>query len=91
MRWIAPVLILAAHPAAATCLALDRMLETLHRQFAEAPVFAGAGPMGATVVTAAPDGSTFSVLSVHPDGIACLIGDGDGWSVPPPPRPGKDG
>lgn len=93
MRFLPLVALLLLLPtqAAAECLDLDRILQRLARYFGEVPVFAGAGDMDATIITAAPDGTTFTVLVVHPDGTACMIGNGDGWSVARTPPAGKEG
>lgn len=93
MRYMPVIALLLLLPtqAAAGCLDLDLILQRLARHFGEMPVFAGAGDMGATIVTAAPDGTTFTVLSVQADGTACMIGKGDGWSLARPAPAGKDG
>ncbi|MFZ5749898.1 MAG: hypothetical protein ACOY5U_02410 [Pseudomonadota bacterium] len=94
MRPLVALLLLLPTQAAAECLDLDRILQRLDRYFGEVPVFAGAGDagdVGATIVTAAPDGTTFTVLVVRPDGTACMIGAGNGWSIARPAPAGKEG
>lgn len=93
MRWIALLLtfLLAAPANALVCVPLGGALAQLGSGFGETPVFQGVLANGAVVITAAADGGTFTVLLVTPDGAACEIASGDGWSAAPATHLGKDG
>ncbi|WP_413874146.1 hypothetical protein [Albidovulum sp.] len=92
MKTIAALLlILAAGPAGAECLPLADALASLAGRWQEVPVFTGAFDGGAWIVTAAPDGGSFTVLFVRSDGSACPAGAGEGWAAAPLAPAGKEG
>lgn len=69
-----------AHAQSAQCAGLADVLEGLDRNYGEGIVWQGsAGPEVQIMVTAKPDGSTWSLLMVQ-DKVACLMGSGTGWS-----------
>lgn len=78
--WLA---LLAPFAALAECLPFDEALTLLASDSGEVPIFAGISGEGTVVIVAAPDGGTFTILGVTPDGKACGMGYGDGWSITP--------
>jgi hypothetical protein len=93
MRWIFFLLTFAlAQPAnALVCVPLDDALAHLAERWHETPVFTGAFEDGAWIVTAAPDGGSFTILRLTPDGMTCIAGAGEGWAAAPVTHSGKDG
>ncbi|MDO9525057.1 MAG: hypothetical protein Q7J57_05880 [Gemmobacter sp.] len=90
---LALVLLAAAPPAfAAACAPAEQVGAVLRDQFAEAPVGAGAIGDMVIVVLAGPEGS-WTILGVRPDGIACALMVGAGWTAATlaPARPGVPG
>lgn len=73
--------IFAAGPVSAECQALDAVIANLAERYQELPVFIGTAAEGAWMITAAPDGSTFTLLWIDRAGRACPIGAGDAWSA----------
>ncbi|WP_149589814.1 hypothetical protein [Tabrizicola flagellatus] len=62
------------------CLAVDRLLEALNASHGEEPVGQGETATGATLlIMVHPEGSTWSLVAVLPDGRACLLGYGTDW------------
>ena len=84
--------VILAQPASAlACLPIDDTLAHLAERWQEAPVFTGAFGGGAWIVTAAPDGGSYTILRLAPDGMTCIVGAGEGWAAAPLTQPGKDG
>lgn len=91
MKFIAALLlVLTAAPASATCVQLGDVLTHMAERWREVPQFVGTNDRGAWMITAAPDGTTFTVFLIE-DGIACLIGDGEAWSMAPSTPQGEEG
>lgn len=68
------------HAQTAQCAGLADVLEGLDRNYGESIVWQGnAGPDAVVMVTAKPDGSTWSLLMIQGT-VACLVGAGTGWS-----------
>ena len=84
-------LLILPFSAAAECMPFDDILQLLADGYGEAPIFTGVAPVGDVIVTAAPDGGTFTVLLLVPDGAACPVASGDGWSVKLPNAPDATG
>lgn len=82
-----------AHAARVVCGEWKAMEAALAKKFREGPIGEGVGGAGSSriVLYASPDGSSFSIFAVYPDGTACLIGGGIGWEMLPPPPSKKDG
>lgn len=90
-----PFLIAAlAWPAAGQtvqCAPLDQVVEGLEARWQETPV--ARGMQGADLIImvfASPDGATWSVLGISPDGTACLLASGADWQALPTSAPGED-
>lgn len=86
-------LIVAALPARAQtspqCGAWPDVAAALSARYGEAVLFEGEpGPGGPRVViTAKPDGTTWTALSVDPSGLACIRAAGGGWHTGTLPAP----
>ena len=75
-----------AQPAA--CGELDKMLETLRRDYHESPVASGTTRSGAPLfVLASPSGS-WTIVVIIPSGAACIASAGQEWKAIKPPEPG---
>lgn len=64
----------------AVCLPLDRLREELRTKFGEEEV--GGGIVGETAITllfVSPDGDTWSIAMLSPDGQACVVAGGSDW------------
>jgi hypothetical protein len=64
----------------AVCLPLDRLREQLKTKFNEDEV--GGGIVGETAITllfASPDGDTWTIVMLSPDGNACVVAGGSDW------------
>lgn len=87
--WAAPMMAVAQAPQ---CAPLDRMVEGLANGWQEAPV--GRGMQGGELIVmvfAAPEGETWTIIGVGPDGTACLLASGAAWETLPRPAPGVEG
>ncbi len=88
----AAALALSATPTLAQgpCAPVAAVLSLLEKNAGEVPAANGRDERGyIAVLTLAPGGS-YSVLAVRPDGIACLLSTGAGWSATAPKPPGKE-
>lgn len=88
---IAVMLALLAAPAVAQtgCAPRAVMLERLARDFKEAPVAGGViGTTQMIELLVSPQGG-WTILATRPDGIACMIATGTGWSEARPKKKGK--
>lgn len=95
----ATVLILCAFAAAgraqaqAQCAGLADVLAGLSARWSEQVLWQG-GAQGGTsfAITVNPDGTTWTALMLRPDGLACVVASGTGWTAGPTPKaPGGDG
>ena len=96
--WLAAAtLLLASAPtsgraAGSSCAGQADVLADLKTRFDEELRWSGlttSGPLLA--LTLAPDGTTWTLMVVRPDGMACLLAAGDGWADRPAQAPGEDG
>ncbi len=83
-------------PAMPACLPLDRMLATLSSEFSERPLFEAVTNDGSRMmVTANPDGTTWSAMTVDHAASACLRIVGTSWragaGTPVVPPAGTEG
>lgn len=62
------------------CAPLTVWVKGLQNRFAEIDIGGGRiGPQLVARVFASPDGATFTILAVNPNGLACLVLSGDDW------------
>lgn len=64
----------------AVCLPLDRLRDELKTKFNESEV--GGGIVSETAITllfASPDGDTWTIAMLSPDGQACVVAGGSDW------------
>lgn len=74
-----------------SCGPVDQVVEALTGEYHEVLVGTGAGPNGTRLlVFAHPDGTTWTVLGLLPDGKACFIASGTDWKAAPPTPPGSE-
>lgn len=81
-------------PAAAQmqCLSWPAAMEQLADTWGESPMWEGSrAGLGAFVVLANPDGSSWTVMLRRPDGQACAVASGETWALPAAPKPGEEG
>lgn len=89
LLWAVPMMAVAQTPQ---CAPLDRVVEGLANGWQEAPV--GRGMQGGELIVmvfAAPEGETWTIIGVGPDGTACLLASGAAWETLPRPAPGVEG
>ena len=68
----------------APCKPWREVAKYLGEHYAEHPVAVGLQPDGSLLqVFAAPTTSTWTLVSMRPDGMACLIGAGKAWELLP--------
>lgn len=90
-----PLLAAAFAPAAASaagpCYPRDELLALLAERYGERP--AGAGIAGGNLVEllTRPDGASWTILIVRPDGTACPAAAGEGWTDLRDEAPGVGG
>lgn len=64
------------------CAPLDQMLTLLADKYGEQLIGEGQGPNGTRLLTFAhPEGDTWTVVGVIPNGQACFIASGASWTV----------
>lgn len=63
------------------CVPLAALLDRLEARYGEAPVLLAVGPRGRILVTGAPDGSSWTVIEVVPDGVGCVRMEGEAWTA----------
>lgn len=67
------------------CGPADQVVELLSNKYGEELIGDGAGPNGTRLmVFAHPEGETWTVIGLMPDGTACFIATGTDWSLAPP-------
>jgi len=70
--------------AAPQCVAMDGMIQLLADRYGESVVGEGvAGGGSRLLIFTHPDGDTWSVVVVLPDGQACLMASGADWTMVP--------
>ncbi len=84
--------LLLASPALAQqgpCGPVDVVLKSLHDEAKEVPAGVGRDVRGVmAMMTPSPDGS-YSMLVIRPDGIACVLSTGEGWTPVEGKPPGR--
>lgn len=83
MRLVFLLALLAASPVGATCLPFDQALTVLRQNYGEVPLFAGRTSDSVFVIVADAGGTTFTLLSISPDGQACPVAAGQKWMIMP--------
>lgn len=74
-----------------SCAPVDQAVELLVTKYGEALVGVGDGPNGTRLfIFARPDGNTWTVLGLLPDGKACFIASGSNWEAAAPIPPGSE-
>lgn len=72
------------------CMPRDKIIEVLNTRYAEEPISRGLASGGQMVeVFSSADGSTWTLLLTAPDGISCMMAEGQGWSSLPGPTIGR--
>lgn len=66
------------------------ILGVLNRDYREEPVWTGRSGGDEVIVMANPDGSTWSVVTIEPSGMACMRAAGEGWQAGGPLVEGED-
>lgn len=80
----------AAHAQGPHCAPTDVVLEGLSNRYNETPVMKMDGTGGRyLLVFVSGDRGGWTVLDVHPNGIACQVAAGDGWERFEAPLPGQ--
>jgi hypothetical protein len=78
LGWSAPA------QAQSVCLPHAEVVKRLEAQFGEVPVAVGLGRDGRLVeVFAAADGATWTLAVVLPNGMSCVVADGEHWQPIP--------
>jgi len=77
---------------AAQCAPLASVMAQLSDQWKEVPVGRGLAAGGCSVLMlfADPEGVTWTILVVRPDGEACLLASVTNWETVVPPLPGTE-
>ena len=72
------------------CMPREKIVEMLDTRYAEAPVARGLDSGGRLVeVFSSNDGATWSLLLTAPNGMSCLMAEGQGWSALQGPLAGE--
>ena len=85
---IAAALPIAAH-AAGPCYPRDAIHAHLAERYGERPVGAGVTAGQLVELLVRPDGASWTILVIRPDGLACPVAAGEDWtgvSAPAPER-----
>ena len=78
----------ASASAQAVCGNRTDFIKQLGNRYAETPIALGLAGNGDLVqVFAAVDGATWTIIVTRPDGLSCLITEGEAWESLPPSRP----
>lgn len=85
------VMVRRAHSQENRCAPIQQVEAEALKNFGEVPI--GGGLITGDVIVqvlSAPDGSTFTIISVNKDGFACFLASGFGWEPGRnPTRPGR--
>jgi hypothetical protein len=74
-----------------SCAPVDQVVEVLANQYGEELVGDGVAPNGARLlVFARPDGASWTVLGLLPDGKACPVAAGTQWTSHERTKPGSE-
>lgn len=75
---------------ARACLDRAKLLERLDVRFQEAPIARGLMQTGGVLeALSSADGSTWSLVVTHPNGMSCLVASGRYWQEIAPTAPGE--
>jgi hypothetical protein len=67
---------------AAQCTSIADMTAILASQYQEELIARGGGPQGQELLTFVhPEGTTWTIVVVGPDGRACMLASGAGWTA----------
>jgi len=90
-----PLLAAAAVPstasAASPCYPRDELLALLAERYGERPAGAGISAGHLVELLARPDGASWTILVIRPDGVACPVAAGEGWTDLRPAAAPEDG
>jgi len=81
------VLCLSAQPSAAQvqmmCGDRGKVVSSLEKSYAEAPVSMGLASNGAVIEVFTSSKGTFTIVMTHPSGLSCLMAAGESWEELP--------
>jgi hypothetical protein len=78
--------------AATPCGARAEVLKQLSKKFKEAPVAVGLSSGGQLIeVLTSDSGSTWTIIVSQPNGMSCLVADGESWQQLKTPAKGEAG
>lgn len=81
---------IAGPAAAGSCFRRDAVVEHLRESFGERLVALGLASTGVLIeVFSAPDGTSWTIVVTHPNGISCPVADGERWQAVPTELPGE--
>lgn len=84
------VLLVQDAKAAPQCDAAEKVMQLLADQYGEERIGEGSAGGGQLLIFAHPDGDTWSVVVLLPDGQACLMASGADWTTIEPTPPGSE-
>jgi hypothetical protein len=83
----APTAALAANP----CYPHESIVALLAERYGEHPVGAGVASDHLVELLIRPDGASWTILVIRPDGIACPVAAGENWTGMAAPAPSESG
>lgn len=72
---------------AQTCAPRAAILQVAHKNYQEVPVNRGLASSGRMIEVLASPRGTFTLVVISPEGIACIVGDGEAWQAVEPKQP----
>lgn len=100
MRWLLALMVATAFlfvvllaqdaKAAPQCDVAERVFALLQDRYGEGRIGEGAAGGGRLLIFAHPDGDTWSVVVLLPNGQACLMASGADWEIAEPTKPGTE-
>ena len=82
------LLLFASSAVAQQCGPRDDLAKQLEQKYGERPIASGVSGRGALVeVFMSADGSSWSIVLTRPNGMACLVDEGEGWRWRGPKKP----